>query len=85
MTYIVKVPNGILCMCETLFKCPKCTCPHDGEKYIERINKNKSGITYVKCKGCGAKIGLTFDIRGDVRVWLKEDEKTSETILKQLQ
>jgi len=67
--------SGILCMSETDFKCPKCGCPYHEEDYYSQLYKSKRGLIYKSCKGCKTKLGITTDIRGDVRVWLKEEEK----------
>lgn len=66
--------NAIISMSESDFKCPKCECPHSEEDYYGRLYKSKSGLIYKSCKGCKTKLGITSDIRGDVRVWLKENE-----------
>ncbi len=74
MGYTVVVGKAILSMCDVEFDCPKCTCAHVADDYIDRLQKSKYGLIYKKCKGCKTKLGITFDIRGDVRVWLKEEE-----------
>lgn len=45
-------------------------CPHCGEKYqdkddkyLDKCNKNKSGITSIRCR-CGEKFGMTYDMMG---------------------
>lgn len=65
---------GYLCVVETEFKCPKCECPHTEDDYYRQLSKSKRGLIYKKCKGCGTKLGITSDIRGDIRVWLKEED-----------
>lgn len=62
---------GILCMSETDFKCPKCECVHTEDDYYARLDKSKHGLIYKRCKGCKTLLGITTDIRGDVRVWEK--------------
>jgi hypothetical protein len=74
MTYLIKIPNGIISIVNTDFKCPKCECPHSEEDYYDRLYKSKHGLIYKQCKGCKTKLGITSDIRGDVGVWLKENE-----------
>ena len=74
MTYLIKIPNGIISIVNTGFKCPKCECQHSEEDYYDRLNKSKNSLIYKQCKGCKTKLGITTDIRGDVRVWLKENE-----------
>ena len=67
---------GILCMSITDFKCPKCGCLHTEDDYMKRLDKSEHGLIYRHCKGCKSIIGITFDIRSDVRVWLKSEELT---------
>ena len=44
---------------------------HDdsSEVILNRINKNKSGNTKVKCAKCGKKFTMTYNIRGDFQTW----------------
>lgn len=74
MGYSIRIPNGILSMCNVDFKCPKCECPHTESDYYNRLYNSKKGLIYKQCNGCKTKLGITTDIRGDVRVWLKESE-----------
>ena len=67
-------------MCDVDFKCPKCECPHSEEDYYDRLYKSKHGLIYKQCKGCKTKLGITTDLRGDVRVWLKEDERKDGSV-----
>lgn len=67
------IPNGLLSMSDMDFKCPKCECAHSEEDYYPQLEKSKRTYIYKKCKGCGTKLGITADIRGDVKVWLKEE------------
>ncbi len=62
-----------LSLIETEFNCPKCQCLHEEQDYMNRLSKSK-GMIYKSCKGCKNKIGITTDIKGNVKVWLKEDE-----------
>lgn len=80
MGYSIRIPNGILSMVDVDFKCPKCECPHSEADYYDRLYKSKHGLIYKQCKGCKTKLGITTDIRGDVRVWLKEYEYASNEI-----
>jgi hypothetical protein len=61
-------------MVDVDFKCPKCECPHSEQDYHDRLHKSNRGLIYKQCKGCKTKLGITADMRGDVQVWLKEDE-----------
>ena len=75
MAYSIQIPDGILSMVEVDFKCPKCECPHSESDYYDRLYKSKHGLIYKQCKGCKTKLGITTDFKGDVVIWLKEDEK----------
>lgn len=75
MSSTVYVKNGIISLVDVDFKCPKCECPHSEEDYYDRLCKSKHGLIYNRCKGCKTKLGITTNIKGDVRVWLKEDER----------
>jgi len=66
--------RGIVCLCQTDFNCPKCGKLHTEDDYYKQLDKSKHGLIYKKCKGCGVKLGITSDIKGDIRVWLKEEE-----------
>ena len=74
MSKSIRVPNGIISLIETEFNCPQCTCFHNENFYSEKMSKSENGIIYKNCKGCKIRLGITFDLRGDVRVWLKKDE-----------
>lgn len=75
MGYSVKIPNGILSMVEVDFKCPHCEYGYGSEWYADRLYKSVRGLIYKSCKICKNKLGITTDIRGDVVVWLKKEEK----------
>lgn len=74
MGQTIFLPGMILSLVDIAFKCPKCECPHSEDDYYDRICKSKHGLIYKQCKGCKSKLGITTDIRGDVVVWLKENE-----------
>lgn len=71
MGYSVIIPNGIMSFSEVDFKCPVCECPHEESDYYDRLQKSKHGVISKKCKGCKTTLGITVDMRGDVRVWVK--------------
>lgn len=71
MGYTIPIENGFITMSDTDFKCPKCECPHTESDYYNRLYKSSKGLIYKSCKGCKTKLGITSDIRGDVRVWIK--------------
>jgi hypothetical protein len=74
MSYTVKIPNGLITFCNADFKCPVCECPHTEDDYYKTIQKSKHGLIYKQCKGCKTKLGITYDMRGDVVVWEKSTE-----------
>lgn len=63
--------NGFLCLAKTDFNCPVCGKYYTEEDYYRQLDKSRDGLIYKKCKGCGQRIGITTDMRGDVRVWVK--------------
>lgn len=69
--------NAIITLADVDFKCPKCECPHSEDDWWSKYEKAKDHFFYMKCKGCKTKIGVTTDIKGDVVVWLKEEETNS--------
>lgn len=50
----IEINNGFLCISNIDFNCPTCKKLYsdDDEKYLNRCNKNKKGITKIKCE-CG--------------------------------
>lgn len=48
------------------FTCPKCNKSYSdpNDIYLNRINKNQSGITRIQCD-CGYKFGATYDYMGN--------------------
>lgn len=71
----VAIPNGFLSLVDTDFKCPTCGYQYNIDDYYERLDKSKYFLIYFKCKGCKDKLGLTTDMRGDAKCWLKSEEK----------
>jgi hypothetical protein len=67
--------HGFICVAKTDFKCPKCECLHTEDDYYKQLDKSKHGLIYKKCKGCGTKLGITSDFKGDIHAWLKEEER----------
>jgi hypothetical protein len=63
-----------LCLCNVEFQCPYCGDGYndESEKYLKKINKNKHYITKIKCN-CGAKFGLTYDMKGDAVAFKLKD------------
>lgn len=54
------------------FNCPHCEKLHkdENDKYFDRIKRNKSWITKVKCD-CGKPFYLTVNYRGDFQTFKK--------------
>ena len=61
------IGNGILTLSNIGFDCPYCKKQHSdiNEKYLKRCNKNKSGITKIKCE-CGQSYGVTYNYMSDI-------------------
>lgn len=74
MTKCIQIDNAIITLCETDFKCPRCGYVYHEEDYYSQLDKSKRGLIYKHCKGCKVLLGITTDIRGDVRAWLKSEE-----------
>ena len=57
--------NTFINFADTTFSCPHCGKQYDdsNDKYCDRINKNKSFTTKVKCE-CKKTFNLTFDYTG---------------------
>lgn len=62
----INIKQGILCIARTEFTCPSCGKHYsdDKEVYLTRCNKNKSGITLIKCD-CGKAFYMTYNYKGD--------------------
>ncbi len=69
--------GGFLTMAEVEFKCPACSCDHNGKDWEHKLEKSKKTYCFINCKGCKRKLGVSLDYRGDVVVWevKKKDEK----------
>lgn len=67
--------GAIVSLVDVDFNCPVCGCPHNEDDYQKRLHKSNTGLIYKQCKGCKTKLGITSDMRGDVVVWLKDEEK----------
>jgi hypothetical protein len=61
-----KIFNGYICFANTTFKCPYCYKDYDdvNDKYLNRINKNKSFTTRIKCS-CENNFILIADFKGN--------------------
>lgn len=61
------IKNGILCYSKIEFNCPHCKkLYNDAEEiYFNKMTKNKSGYTKIKCD-CGEIFGVTSNFKGDL-------------------
>ena len=76
MSYEIRTPNGgYLTISDVDFKCPSCKHEHLENDYIKKLEKSEDYLTYINCKGCKKKLGLTVNCMSDVVVWLKSEEK----------
>lgn len=57
---------GIICLANIAFLCPYCMNEFDDsdDKYLNRVNSNKSAYTKIKCS-CGERFGMTYNYMGD--------------------
>jgi len=62
----IQIKNGFIDFAKTDFKCPRCKKQYNdrNEKYLARCQKNKSGITKIKCE-CGKPFYITYNYMGD--------------------
>ena len=62
----IQIKNGFIDFAKTDFKCPWCGKQYNDidEKYLARCQKNKSGITKIKCE-CGKPFYITYNYMGD--------------------
>lgn len=57
-------------------------CPHCGHLFddgndaiVNACNRNKSGITRRICKGCAARVGLTYNIMSELVAFSLDEKK----------
>ena len=72
----IKIKNGIVCMANIEFICPKCKKVYSdsNDKHLNRCNNNKSGVTKIKCK-CGQSFYMTYNYKGDAVSFLNNGDK----------
>lgn len=77
MSKTIVFHGALITLCDTDFKCPNCGEIHNEDDWYPRVNKSKHGVIYRNCKNddCGQRLGVTTDIKGDVVVWLKKEER----------
>lgn len=63
----IEINNGILCLANIDFSCPKCQKVYSDDKdiYLNRCNKNSNSCTKIKCE-CGQSFFMTYNYKGDV-------------------
>jgi hypothetical protein len=61
-----QIRYGFIDFAKTNFDCPNCNKIYNDrdDKYLERCQRNKKGITKIKC-GCGIFFYMTYDYKGD--------------------
>lgn len=62
----IRINDGILCMANIEYACPKCHKVYSDDKdvYLKRCNKNANGCTKIKCS-CGQFFYMTYNYKGD--------------------
>jgi RNase P subunit RPR2 len=67
----IPVKDGIICIPEFYYQCPHCHKRwYDyNDMRLNRINKNKSGYTKVKCVKCGKNFFMTYNTKGEFVTW----------------
>lgn len=70
----IRIKGGFLTLGETDFNCPYCGKKHDDtdNKYLDRVNKNLSNTTKVKCE-CKEVFLLTYDMTGKAKSFKKDN------------
>ena len=60
------IGNGFIDFAKTDFKCPRCKKQYNDrdDKYRNRCENNKNGITKIKCE-CGKPFFMTYNYMGD--------------------
>jgi transcription elongation factor Elf1 len=81
MSKCVSIPGGVLTLSNIAFKCPHCEHPYTDadDVYLKRCNKNKSGYTTIRCKSCGKRFNMTYNMQGDA-VSFPVSEPKSKTL-----
>lgn len=67
----ISLPNGIICIAKTEYTCPKCNHIHEGSQVAERLETSKRGYLFRTCQGCGERLVVASNIRGDLQAWLR--------------
>lgn len=77
MAKTIRIPDGFITLVDVDFRCPSCNQEHNEDDYYKKLSESSNGHIYKKCKGCKETIGITTDMKGDVKVWLKSQEDKS--------
>lgn len=69
---MIKIHDFFIDFAKTDFTCPHCGKVHEDkdDKYFNRINKNKTWTTKVKCD-CGKPFYLTVSFDGQFQTFIK--------------
>ena len=69
---MIKMHDFFIDFAKTDFSCPHCVKLHvdTNDKYFDRINKNKTWTTKVKCQ-CGKSFYLTVSFDGQFQTFVK--------------
>ncbi len=75
-----QIPDGFIDVANTEFRCPKCGNVYQDldYKFLNRCEKNKSGITKVHCS-CGCIFYVTYNWRGEAVSFKNDKAKLRKT------
>jgi len=67
MSECIPIKDGWLTLARINFECPNCGNQYQDkdDKYLDKVNKNRSGYTRINCDRCSERFGITYDITGD--------------------
>lgn len=83
MSETIRMPDGFLTLVETEFNCPNCDELYQEKDYYHKIQQSKTGLVFTRCKKCRESIGITTDIKGDVKAWLGKNHQRGNLKYKQ--
>ena len=75
MSKLEIIGGAMVTLCNTDAICPSCDNIHPEESYSKKLQKAKEGYIYKICNRCKEVMGITIDIRSDIKTWLKSEEK----------
>lgn len=78
-----KIKDGFIDLAKVDFKCPHCKKEYNDidDKYLNRCNKNKSGITRIKCE-CNNIFYITYDYMSNAVAFTIQKSKEIKIKLK---